>query len=408
MKILRLIAISILLQVHAYAQSNHKAGYVIKSNGDTLKGFVNYKEWIKNPPFIEFKSTISDKENIKFQPKMLQSFEVAGMDKYVSYAGPLSMDNNTFPDLPTQLDTTTVQDTVFLRVAYTGSPLQLLTYQDKTKLRIFVQDGSELPVELKYYRYYVDGSTTRASEKYKIKLMALALKYNRYEELKNLIERTGFREEDLTKVLKRINKDDSHLEANAISGSRFFAGFAFNRTITEFNGQNQFSGVSSTGYTPRINIGYDVFTNKHTQQLVLRGELSLGYIKPRFSTANRLSTDNSQIEYRFDQFTATITPQILYNIYNTDAVKVYLGAGAGFNYSIYSNNQLVKKGYDIMYTDYYELAKLWMSFPVQAGVTFNKKIEIFAQYVSPTAYTKYSSFSISNKTYGVGIRYLLK
>jgi len=37
------------------AQSNFKKGFVVTSAGDTLKGFIDQQEWIRNPQVIYFK-----------------------------------------------------------------------------------------------------------------------------------------------------------------------------------------------------------------------------------------------------------------------------------------------------------------------------------------------------------------
>src|ERR1041384_6957193 len=35
------------IHISIFAQSNYRPGYVVQSNGDTLKGFINYREWGK-------------------------------------------------------------------------------------------------------------------------------------------------------------------------------------------------------------------------------------------------------------------------------------------------------------------------------------------------------------------------
>ncbi|NJK97917.1 MAG: hypothetical protein HC905_26095 [Bacteroidales bacterium] len=42
----------------AYSQENYIPGYVIE-NGDTLKGFIDYRNWEKNPNQIAFKTSMA-------------------------------------------------------------------------------------------------------------------------------------------------------------------------------------------------------------------------------------------------------------------------------------------------------------------------------------------------------------
>ena len=39
----------------AYSQENFVAGSIIKLNGDTVKGYVDYRNWERNPNQIKFK-----------------------------------------------------------------------------------------------------------------------------------------------------------------------------------------------------------------------------------------------------------------------------------------------------------------------------------------------------------------
>ncbi|MFD1257074.1 hypothetical protein ACFQ3S_09725 [Mucilaginibacter terrae] len=275
------IAFAILIQINAIAQSNYKVGYIIKSSGDTLKGYINYKEWENSPSYIEYKAEIAGKDRVRFYPGMLRGFVVSGMDKYISYAGPVSVDKNIFPDLTFGMDTTTVRDTVFLRMAYEGSPLSLLTHQDDLKVRIFIQDGDKTPAELRYYQYYTDGNTIRTVDKYKTQILLLAQKYNWNVSINRDIEEIRFSTNELERLLKAINKDSDHKTSYKINGNRFFAAITLNRTITQFGGENTFSGIPYTSYLPKLSAGYNIFANKFTQKFFLRTELAFGFIKPR-------------------------------------------------------------------------------------------------------------------------------
>lgn len=101
-----------------------------------------------------------------------------------------------------------------------------------------------------------------------------------------------------------------------------------------------------------------------------------------------------------------ITPQLIYNVYNTDVLKVYLDAGVSFNISKYSNNKYTSSGGNqTTVNNYYSLESGWVGFPFKAGVLLNKRLEIFAMYMPQAAYTKYVSFSISTGTTGLGVHY---
>lgn len=43
MKYLYFVSLILILPAFSFAQSNYKAGYVVTTKGDTLRGFINYK-----------------------------------------------------------------------------------------------------------------------------------------------------------------------------------------------------------------------------------------------------------------------------------------------------------------------------------------------------------------------------
>src|ERR1700744_2679434 len=125
-----------------FAQSNYHEGYVIKNDGDTLKGFIDYHEWDQNPISVDFEINKDDKQPKQFSPSLIKEFCVTGMVTYLSYNGMISNDKNRFPDLNFFLDTSKVNGSIFLKEITTGSHLSLYTQVDGTKTRYFVAEGN--------------------------------------------------------------------------------------------------------------------------------------------------------------------------------------------------------------------------------------------------------------------------
>src|SRR5437879_3606317 len=104
-----------LLPASIFAQSNYLPGYVLQNNGDTLKGYINYREWDQCPTSIDFKHNPGDKDISKFTPRDSKGFEVSGFETYVSYIGLLSMNRTNFNNLPNKPDTLRKPAAVFLK-----------------------------------------------------------------------------------------------------------------------------------------------------------------------------------------------------------------------------------------------------------------------------------------------------
>lgn len=63
-----LLLIFIFLPFLLIAQANYKKGFVVTSQGDMLRGFIDYREWVRNPEEVKFKSNRETKKNKSLLP----------------------------------------------------------------------------------------------------------------------------------------------------------------------------------------------------------------------------------------------------------------------------------------------------------------------------------------------------
>ena len=391
-----------------FAQTNYRQGYIVKSSGDTLKGYIDYKEWDNTPISINFKQSIAVSKPSSYTPETISSFGLTAVNKYVTYKGPLSTDKNIYPDIAIGLDTGKQYGVVFMHAVYENAIVELYAQQDGLKKRIFIAENGSAPVELIYYQYYgsQENSSIRYVNTFRQQLLNIAQRNSRLtNEVANNIDRTIFDENDIAKTLMGIFGD----KAVALkSGSRFFVGLALNRTATKFDGSNDFSKApAGITYSPRLSAGFDLYANPVVQQTIFRAELSVSYINPEFQNPRYSdpTTINKEV-YHFNQLTIALSPQLLVNFYNKENFKVFLGGGVNLNYSIYSNNSYQLNSGQTGTP--YKLKAFWVNLPVQAGVAVNKKVDVFFMYTHPFAYTDYQLFSISNKVFSIGAHYYIK
>jgi hypothetical protein len=390
-----------------FAQANYQAGYVLKNNGDTVKGFINYHEWDVTPKSIDFKVNVHDKKTIEFYPGDVKRFSIPGFENYTVFAGYISMGKTDELNAGT-FDTTKKADTIFLKQLVTGKYLTLYYYRDDIKVRYFIAEANGLPVELKYAVYYDEQNQLKKSEIYKGQLQYYLNKYTLgNNKLRNLIEQAKYEQQDLDYIVDNMNNNGAAIKRQP--PFRFFAGVALAQTSSTIT-----DGVpNSTAVLPKINFGIDLFNNPNVQQFIFRAELSLTYINPKFvySQSSLVVEDPGYVEYySFNQYTATITPQIIFNVYNADKLKVYIDGGLALNFSVYSNNifttQSSSKATTTTTAGTFHLQPYWTGIPLQAGVTINKKIEIFASYMPYAYYSKYVFFDFGNRVASLGVKYL--
>ncbi|MGZ3750134.1 MAG: hypothetical protein ACXVAU_02590 [Mucilaginibacter sp.] len=402
------IALLTVLPFAIFAQSNYHEGYVLKNNGDTLKGFIDYREWDRTPKSIDFKTSKDSKEVLQFTPQTIRGFQITGMENYLSYTGLISMDRTRFPDLPDGLDTGKQQASIFLKQLATGSYITLFYHNDEKKARFFIAEKNGPPVELVYHQYYTNEKDIHEMPVYRGQLILYINKFNTGDkELLDKVGRVMYKETDLEQIVNEINGNDVKKTQNKKSNTRFFVGAGINNTQTQYYQADFQSPLSSATITPKISGGLDVFVNPNVQQFIFRVELSFSYIKTRFIYP--VSSSGPFDIYSFNQYTASVTPQLLYNIYNKDNFKVYLDGGLAFNFSSYSNASTINPAAGAIDPNQqpYHLEPYWANFPVQAGVVINKKIEISFTYAAYAAYTQYQGLSIANRSACLGVKYLL-
>jgi len=123
----------IVLPTLSYAQSNYKPGYVVDLKGDTLKGFIDYREWHSNPNSINFKTTIDDAKPHQYTLAEVAFFAINKFETYVRYTGPVSMDAIDVGHMAYSRDTSMSMVTAFFKVLQKGKNLALYSYTDGLK-----------------------------------------------------------------------------------------------------------------------------------------------------------------------------------------------------------------------------------------------------------------------------------
>ncbi|MET3112486.1 hypothetical protein AAKU52_000197 [Pedobacter sp. CG_S7] len=133
----------------SFAQSNFQPGYIVTPKGDTVIGFIDYKERSVNPVKVVFKPhkysltqqyTIND----------CTAFGINHLETYQRFVVAISMSKENNNNLSHGLDNSERRDTVFLKVLQSGKNVVLYAYQDPLKKRFYISDQHhKTPEELK-------------------------------------------------------------------------------------------------------------------------------------------------------------------------------------------------------------------------------------------------------------------
>lgn len=403
------------------AQSNYKSGFVVTTAGDTLKGFINYQEWHQAPTSFTFKTSVESDNKREFDASTAQYIEITGLEAYRRYEGPITMNEVELSRISGSRDLQITPAKVFMKELYTGENVSLLSYTDQTKTRYFTQEKNDsIPRELYFAKYYSSESKTLTMKSYVGQLLAIASRHmETTPALRREIEAAAYNAAPLQSIVSKINRKSDTKSESDIEGKnkfRFYAGGGLSRTTVQFGGENNFTSAehNPASYMPRLVFGLDGFINRNTQRLILRAEGSLSASSHHIKKNYQSNSGTSESSYEIAQQTVSITPQVIYNLYNKDSFKFYLGGGFSVNFSNYSTNKssytYISSGSGTTYgpTEHqsYILESVWTSFMVRSGVILNKKYEISASYQPSAPLTKYFNFAVEHRSLSLGVNYL--
>jgi hypothetical protein len=211
-----------------YAQSNYQRGYVVDLKGDTVRGFIEYERWDRNPRRISFKPTLGSTGQI-YYPTDIRSFFVGGE----IYEGGV-VDVDTSPVKLRDLDQSPlpsyVKDSVFLQSLVVGEK-SLLFLKDQTgKIHFFIKEnGGYPPLLYKQYAGRTETSSKVVVENTGFKGM-LALYLNSCSDIQQKLKNIGYTQAALTKLFSYYyectkgnigyakQRSDGALEAGVVAG----------------------------------------------------------------------------------------------------------------------------------------------------------------------------------------------
>jgi hypothetical protein len=405
-----------LMPSFSLAQSNYKPGYIVNLHGDTVKGYINYKEWERNPSAISFKTDLNNGTAESVTTANTNAFAITSLEYYRSYMVHISTAQVDMSSIKQGIDTSYITARVFLKILTTGNNITLFSYRDDIKARYYIQDKTDVqPIELIYRQYYNPDNATYVQNEntFRIQLQSLAQKYNVVDtKLQTNMETAQYTDNDMIKIIQKINGNTRlQFTPKSLLGFRGYAGLGVNYNSIKFSGQLSFPSSSNSTF-PAVVAGFDLFLNKQTQKLFFRFEIS--------ATADQHSfyhpTDATGSSYAISpvkQKIVVFSPQVVYNFYNSGQLQVFIDAGFSGNISGYNSYQLTQTISNVTappQKEYPGFNHFWISFPVKTGVILNKKFELYIQYVASALLTNFSyGFSAYEgyvTQYQAGINYL--
>lgn len=405
----------LLSTISTFAQHNYKPATVVLLNQQQLTGLVDYKEWDGNPRSFSFKDgngqqTLGIRQVASLQIENLESFERFILITKVT--GKPKTENGI------QIgEKKVLTDTIFIRLITSGRFLNLYSYEDRYCTRFFVKNNSRNETrELIFDAFYedADASQIRYSDRYlgQLSLYAHDTMAHHQDKVIGLLKHTTYTSASLTKIINLLNAEEVS-KTNIRMVIKPFVGVFLQRSDARYSGNTPFADAAQTpSYRPGINAGLDFYDNNAIRKYVVRMEISASAAS--FETRNTEEA-NANLSYsyghKFKQYKIGLAPQFLMNVYNKPWFKFNVGAGFGFDYSIFPNDAYYTVttffGKSNQVNNTFAYQHITLSVPVRAGVIINKKIDIFGKYNIPlTQQSNYLDFALKVRSVQLGINYL--
>ena len=415
MKYFYLFIFFLLVSLSSFAQSNYKPGYVVDLKNDTLKGFIGYKEWENNPKEFTFKSNLNQSSPQKFSLGNSNAFGVIGIEDFRKFVFSKSNSATDINKLEVGIDTSRTVDTAFLKVIVKGKNVSLYSFTDNIKTRFYTTTNKDRePQELDYYVFHqiYNNANTLTVYTFRDQIKNIASNYDTNNiKLANKIKYAYYREGDLKTIVELINGEGSQsTQQSSVSAVRYFVGAAARFSKLETGGGQTFfpDGTNASSTSPVLSGGINIYTNKYTQKFIFRTEINLAhnhyYIPP---TAINGGGTTATIDFK--QFTASVAPQIIYNVFSTREFKFFIDGGVAINFYSYNKYDYVMNFNNVSTISKHNFPgfeKNSFAFITKAGFVIYNKIELYASRAFSSPLSQASGATATISYYQAGLNYL--
>ena len=376
--------VSWMLIINAWGQKNFQAGMIKKNDGSIVNGWIDYRQWERNPKKIKF-SEAKDGTAVEYTTNDLLSFEISGKETYEKAIVTKDMRPVDVDKLVTTENNIDVTDTVFLRELVKGDELSLYILND-SKEHFYIKEPNSNYEELVYKVYLRRSSSGTGIDKryiFRDQLKKNIFSKSNFKQLELMLENMSYEEVVLTKFVKKINNQSVSGNAEK-ERPAFFVSAGLQTSSLSITGKHTVGGMKfSNSLSPVFGAGVDFFSKRGLKAFVLRLELlysSLDYKGDGTMTNTFGHTINHSYRLKITNITPTFS--IFYSFVRSPSFRLYTGIGMGYNFSSYPINQYIETNTQINVTqkhdDYLEFEENWMSGNLQLGGIIKNKFEVIA------------------------------
>lgn len=325
----------------SFGQENYLPGYIIPQHGDTIHGFIDYRNWERNPNVISFKKELSVNKKI-YSPLTIKTFGV--LDETYESA---IVETETSPvdtkELNYEKELTYKLDTTFLQAIIKGVK-SLYFYKNKLGKEQFyiMQDSAYKLLIFKRYLKDIEGKAVIAENKRFIGQLLLYLadcstiqnKINRAEYRKNSLENLFLHYYECTHTNVSFHKqtEKTKTEFGLLAGASLttlkFGGDFIYLVNTDYPQSASFSG----------GVFFDVILSRNQKKWSICNEVIINSYQTNGRFYNYENADKQTTVYTTFGYTYLKMNNMLRFKYPIGRVYIYFNGGITNGYAISEKN----------------------------------------------------------------------
>ena len=346
--------LALLLFQNVFSQENYLAGYIVQLNGDTTKGFIDYRNWNRNPDNIFFKQQLSGSIT-NYTPLTIKEFHVAD-EIYKSAIIQTEVSSYSLNKLKYDTKLNFKTDTTFLQTMIQGEKSLYYYMNDFEKEQFYIKSdtGYDLLIYKKYLKADLGRPMIIENNKY---LGQLSLYLMNCASIRSKLESVEYSKKSLESafvsyydcVKSNINfqkeTEKSITETGVLAGS----------SITKLNFESaSFSGLVNAKFKPTVSFSAGLFLNAAYPRIFGRfsliNDLVFTSYKVKASFYDRYLNENEFVsnEIKLEYVYLILNNQIRFR-YPIGKTLIFVSGGVSNGFAIreinYSKNE--QKSYSI-------------------------------------------------------------
>lgn len=328
------------LSAFSYAQKNYLPGKIITTQNDTIAGYIDFRNWEKNPVEIRFKKEESSSEVI-YSPLQISRFEVNN-EAYIGAIVESEISPSKINLLQRGSTPTTRTDTVFLQVLIEG-PVSLYHYKnDVENSNFYIRENTAF--ELLIYKKYILGEEGKTlineNKKY---IGQLTLYLGNCSTIQPKINTSTYSQRSLLNLFelyyKCIGMESNHQQGQQKIKVEVGALAGLSLSTFNFSGQGH-DQIRQADYelSPNFTAGLfiDIILSKNLGKWSINNELSF---TPYSITGKYAAQENPNLyvesDITFSHTYLKLSNMVRYRFYSTESVAIYTNLGVTNGYMIH-------------------------------------------------------------------------